>query len=858
MLDLEFAGDRTLAAVLHDDGKLTYHQLERFGRDLFRALDQLVAKGVRHRDLKPENFGVLRRADRTWELKLLDFSLTDVSDRDPTAGTRGYLDPFLGTPSRPDFDDHAERYAAAVTLHEMASGERPRWGDERSDPRTGDDPYPYLSAELFEPALRDGLTAFFQRALHRDVSERFDTFAQMEAAWQDIFRRADATAPATTQATLAGGDAESGLGPEELKAARDIAADAATLETPLIAAGLSPRAVAVAAGFNATTVRQLLDVPPYQISKARGAGAVAKKELNRRHKQWTTSLRPHRRAGQEPEDEAVAGPSLGPPPGGPRVGTRVDDLAALLVPADERRGSRRGRTLRLLLGLPDTDGTVPDDTWPTQSAVAKAAETTQATVSRHHNEAIKRWAAADWLTPVRDEVVALVRGQGGVTTAIELADLLRVRHGAADAPPEVTVARSLAVVRAAVEAEAFTGTDGDDGREPRLDRLRRGRHVLVALESLPGTDDPTPAELADYAAELGARADELAEQDPLPGGAEVIRVLRGVDPPDGMTPLSDTRLVRLASSVAADALASPTFQLYPRGLDLSRALRLSQAGAGVRFPQGVTLGDLLSKVRARFPDLDAYTPPPTYVDVEEALSEAGFPLRYDQADERFFPPAPIRPRTPSSSTTATRLGAGLGAPGEGPEDIADARLTAAARQGGFLALTLHLKRLTGVADALAATYPLVPVSFADVFLAEFRALATEHGADWGQVLRADERFTRTGEMPGGLRSFVVRVLDRTEQRLHERAATPRTVLLLHNAGLLARYFDVGGHDLLTRLQNAARRPSDVPHGLWLLCPSEAPRATPNLDGRTVEAIGATEWTVLDKAFLARLHSGQAA
>ncbi|MEV3920804.1 BREX system serine/threonine kinase PglW [Actinomadura coerulea] len=857
VLDLEFAGDRTLAAVLHDDGKLTYHQLERFGRDLFHALDQLVAKDVRHRDLKPENFGVLRRADRTWELKLLDFSLTDVSDRDPTAGTRGYLDPFLGTPSRPDFDDHAERYAAAVTLHEMASGERPRWGDGGSDPRTGDDPCPYLSAELFEPALRDGLTAFFQRALHRDVSERFDTFAQMEAAWHDIFRRADATAPATTQATLTGGDTEPGLGPEELKAARDIAAEAATLETPLIAAGLSPRAVAVAAGFSATTVGQLLDVPPYQISKARGAGAVAKKELNRRHKQWTGALRPHRRAGREPGDEQVAGPSLAQP-GDPRAGSRVDDLAVLVLPADERRGSRKKETLRLLLGLPDADGTVPDDTWPTQSAVAKAVGMTQATVSRHHKEAIERWAAADWLVPVRDEVVALVRGQGGVTTAAELADLLRVRHGASDAPPEVTAARSLAVVRAAVEAEAFTGSDDDNGREPRLDRSRRGRHVLVALESLPGTDDPTPAELADYAAELGDRADELAKQDPLPGGAEVIRTLRGIEPPDGMTPLSDTRLVRLASSVADDASAAPTLQLYRRGLDLAKALRLSQAGAGVRFPQGVTLGDLLTKVRARFPDLDAYSPPPTYVDVEDALAEAGFPLHYDQAAERFFPPAPVRPRTPSSSTTATRLGAGLGAPGEGPEDIADAKLATAARQGGFLALTVHLKRLNGVADALAAAYPVVPVNFADVFLAEFRALATEHGADWGQVLRADERFTRTGEMPGGLRSFVVRVLERTGERLHDRAATPRTVLLLHNAGLLARYYDIGGHDLLNGLQNAARRAPDVPHGLWLLCPSEAPRTTPNIDGRTVEAIGTAEWTVLDKAFLARLRGGQAA
>ncbi len=115
--------------LLRAEGRLSYHDLERFGRDLFTALDQLAGKGVRHRDLKPDNFGVYRRADRSTQLMLFDFSLAEASERDVTAGTRGYLDPFLGTNRRPAYDDHAERYAAAVTLHEMASGQRPVWGD---------------------------------------------------------------------------------------------------------------------------------------------------------------------------------------------------------------------------------------------------------------------------------------------------------------------------------------------------------------------------------------------------------------------------------------------------------------------------------------------------------------------------------------------------------------------------------------------------------------------------------------------------------------------------------------------------------------------------------------------------------
>jgi serine/threonine protein kinase len=104
---------------------------------------------VRHRDLKPDNFGVFQRADRSKQLMLFDFSLANISERDIKAGTRGYLDPLLGTVRRPVFDDHAERYAAAVTLHEMASAVRPVWGDGMTDPRTTNDETPVIAAELF-------------------------------------------------------------------------------------------------------------------------------------------------------------------------------------------------------------------------------------------------------------------------------------------------------------------------------------------------------------------------------------------------------------------------------------------------------------------------------------------------------------------------------------------------------------------------------------------------------------------------------------------------------------------------------------------------------------------------------------
>lgn len=860
VLELEYAGESSLGARLRGEGRLTYDQLERYGNDLFIALDQLAAKGIRHRDIKPDNLGLHKRNDGSWELMLFDFSLADASERDITAGTRGYLDPFLGSARRSLYDDHAERYAAAVTLHEMASGERPVWGDGQTDPRMSDDVELFVAAELFEPGLRDGLTAFFQRALHRDVDRRFDTFQQMEDAWRQIFRTADSAKPATTPATV-------GAAAATTEEARETAAAAAELTTALEAAGLSPRAVSVANGLGAVTVGELLNVPPHTIARARGAGALVRRELNRRHKQWTAMLR---RPAAEPApiphsvSRIPAPESADPQAEAQRIaGESVDSLAARLTPGPARKGNLRPEVIRLTLGLPrskeDGGGLSPLGTWPPQTVIAKHLGSSQPTVSRHHVAAIEEWLATEWITEIRGELVQILTQAGRVMTVEEAAAELRVRHGAGNDSAERTLAKSLAIVRAAADAEALQrGSEHD----PRLEVLRRGSRVLLALDSLPGTDDPTPQELADYATALGAAADRLAAEDPLPGRATAVRTLREVAAPDGMTPLADTRLVGLAAVVAQDASASPRLEIYPKALGLARALRISQAAAGVRRETGISTTELIARVKARFPSLPV-PDAPTHIEIEDALTEAGFPLEYDPVRKRFFPPAAEGTRWTSSTYTRTSVLVAEAraevAAGRDPQAVLRARLTASAQRGGFLALTLKGADLPGTAVALAAEFGVVPVDFNAEFLTVFRALAEELGTDWSKVLRADAAFTESGELKPGLRSYVQRVTDRLAGRLTTlaEAGGPKAVLFMHNAGLIARYFDGGGHDLLVNLQQAARRPAQVPHGLWWLCPMEDPKQTPSLDGRTVEVVDrATEWAVLDSLFLKELRANQ--
>jgi len=192
------AGEETLAQRLRADGRLHVDLLQRFGENLLQAVDWLEQKGIPHRDIKPDNIGVAPtgRTERL-QLVLFDFSLSRVPLDRVRAGTAAYLDPFL-SPRRP-WDLAAERYAAALTLHEMATGTLPRWGDGKSHPAALDCEVT-LDAELFEPSLREGLTAVFRRALRRDFRQRFDNAEEMLRAWRQVFEHVDRRlSPRTTR-----------------------------------------------------------------------------------------------------------------------------------------------------------------------------------------------------------------------------------------------------------------------------------------------------------------------------------------------------------------------------------------------------------------------------------------------------------------------------------------------------------------------------------------------------------------------------------------------------------------------------------------------------------------------------------
>ncbi|WP_410535979.1 BREX system serine/threonine kinase PglW [Streptomyces sp. KL2] len=693
--------EETVARQLRDDGRLPVDQLEAYGDYLFGAVDFLEGEGVWHRDIKPDNIAIRIRPNRTRELVLIDFSLAGYPAKNTDAGTDGYLDPFVDVITRGSYDSHAERYAVAVTLHQMASRELPRWGDGSVPPRMTDPeewPYPTIAAEAFDPAVREGLVAFFQKALHRDVSKRFPELKPMRDAWRKVFLDASQTVPsshrtrhpvpaATGSAAGPGTAGAAPLGviadaePESAEQQRDRLAAEVTRDTPLTVSGLTGAAQSFLYGLGIGTVGELLDYSRRKLVNAPGLGAKTRNEVQRRQREWGERLRgtpvspltPEGRAEAKEElDQLTAAESalVGDLAAADAAGglsaralrsVSLDALATIFVPVVNNNGSNRNKAemVRLLLRLPDEHGVLPDiGVWPKQKDVAEALGLSAGRIPQILKEERKRWKGDAAVRALRDEILDLLAGMGRVASAVEIADALAVRRGSQLSEREQRRALALAAVRAVVEAEQLAPDEAEFQHQPNRkateESLGAGLLALDVRED-DAPDTPTAPGLLDYATRLGRTADRLAKLDTLPTAATVLAELGAVTVPPGTVDWDERRMVELAAAASVNAAATPRLEIYPRDLPLVRALRLTQAGL-VRWIPGVPEGrqpgltgeEIHERIRARFPELVAPDGRggtthdlPAGGPLTRALRDAGFELslktREDTGTLRYLP-----------------------------------------------------------------------------------------------------------------------------------------------------------------------------------------------------------------------------
>jgi serine/threonine protein kinase len=802
---LAYASEGTLAQYLRRDGRLGLETLERWGQDLLAALSYLEQVGIPHRDIKPENLGVMELGPRKLrQLVLMDFSLARTSVDQIHAGTPPYLDPFLGTPERTRWDLAADRFAASMTLHEMAAGTLPTWGDGRGDPRFSEGEA-RVDRDAFPREVAAPLGDFFERALRRDAAERFDTAEDMLRAWRQIFERVDRRAPRETH------------DPEEIARMRD----AATFDTPLAAIGLSARAANALERANALTVGHLLAIQPFRLNRLRGVGLTTRGELTEVHRELRTRLGTPRRPFPIPTTiTTVDEPDVQP----------LDELVAQLLPRRTTRNATSVDAMRLLLGLEALER--QGGAWASQAEVGHAVGVTRGRIAQIAGKMRQRWRRLPSLTRLRDELVSQLKRLGGVAGSVELERLVAAERGSGNAGDAALAAAAL---RAAVETEVAM-------EEPRLTVRRVGSRVLLATAGVPAADGQHAVE---YAVRLGAIADELAAADTLPGPSEVAERLRALRAPDGVQ-LSQERLVQLAAAASERAAVSARLELYPRGLPAARALALGHPA--LLGATELEVEEIQHRISARFPDAE---PLPARPQLDECLREARIELHFDE--DRGVYKAPDRAGhtgltsyASSVSRQATASVTSLPVATD-PKIIEaqsfEARLRISLDAGGLLALMVAPQDFRGASTELRR-FPVTHVDLDALVIRQLHAVADDSGVRWDLVLRADAA-DRASQDWSRLTTLVARAMPSVERELTAIAGT----VLLQNLGLLARYDQLG---LIGKLRTAFMHSASL-RGCWLLLPADRQADRPMIDGEPVPVLTMNEWTRIPQPWLENLH-----
>ena len=562
------AGRPTLGHRIVNEGRLTIEQLQNYGRDLFEAVSYLETEGVMHRDIKPDNLGV--RADRAFDRKprlvLFDFSLANESPEHIHSGTRGYLDPFLGSGTRRRYDSAAERFAVAVTLFQMATGQMPEWGDGQAHPAAIAEEVS-LVADWFEDQVAEPLMAFFATALARDASKRFDTLADMAHAWDRVFEGLSIRTAETVH-----GDP-------------DAVAAAVSLITPLSESGLSPRAQSAAARMGALTVGELIAVPAVTINQLPGAGVEVRRELQKRCRQWRTLFTVEESEHDDP------------------LGRGVERLLAHLIP---RANGRNAKTVALAKAFVERSGL---GAWPTWADIAKAAGVHDVSEPRSH--LLARWMRDDSVTAARIEVQDALALFGGLATVDEVGRRLLALHGSR-AEGEDRLFNAIGLVRAAVEAE-----EQDEGA---LSASRSTGHHAVLLVMGEG-GDPRVAAIRELAIIVDQ---QLADTDaPIPPIAAMSLVAE--HPAAAATGLADPgRLLSAVAGASETGAVSGRGELYRRGIAPEATIRAVIAGQSGHAVLSESW--LRRAVSARFP---AAAPLPSRPALDGLVEAAQPDLKWD-------------------------------------------------------------------------------------------------------------------------------------------------------------------------------------------------------------------------------------
>jgi serine/threonine protein kinase len=188
-LVMEFLAGQDCEKVLSKEGPLPVTRAVNIVLQVCRGLSVAHQADIVHRDLKPANLFLIKRPDRSELVKILDFGIAKLRKANDQPGTVTGL--TLGTPyymspeqARGDknVDLRTDVYALGVILYELLSATRPYEGNsflEIINSILHEQPPPLQSKRQ---GLPDGLVDVVRKAMHRDLSQRVQTVADLGEA----------------------------------------------------------------------------------------------------------------------------------------------------------------------------------------------------------------------------------------------------------------------------------------------------------------------------------------------------------------------------------------------------------------------------------------------------------------------------------------------------------------------------------------------------------------------------------------------------------------------------------------------------------------------------------------------------
>ncbi len=176
---MEYIDGITLKEYIEQQGALNWKEAVHFTVQILRALQHAHDKGIVHRDVKPQNIMLL--SDGT--IKITDFGIARFSRSetktltDRAIGSVHYISPEQAQGETTDA--RTDIYSVGVMLFEMLTGRLPFEAENAISVAMKQIQSAPIRPRSINPAIPEGLEEITMRAMQKDLSQRYQSAAEM-------------------------------------------------------------------------------------------------------------------------------------------------------------------------------------------------------------------------------------------------------------------------------------------------------------------------------------------------------------------------------------------------------------------------------------------------------------------------------------------------------------------------------------------------------------------------------------------------------------------------------------------------------------------------------------------------------